>query len=219
MRGRTAELVLHESARPIFHEPVTFRPDHAALAIRRSQVELLKVAKASHTVIDRACLNDLNHAILQGLSACHDDPDADRAFAMEPLKILKVAIEERILVVPLDFQGNGALVGSTHMVDFMRDRGPLNIVDSLPDNDIAFDPLLFRQGSSEPLRRFSFSSPTPYQLRIGDLEIQQYTTQLSKRLSEIAGENGRCVVHRPNIEPCPFEIGEAQGDAVAEWLL
>lgn len=216
MSCRATEFVLYESARPLFNKPIAFGPDHAALERRRRQIELPEVIETGHTMIFCACRDNLDHLLLQGMSARHDDPDADRAFAMESLKILEVAIEERILVVPLNFQSDGTVLGSTHVVDFMRDRGPLHIVDGLPDDDIAFDPLPFRQGSSKPLRRFGLPASAPDQLYIGDLEIQQDSTLLSKRLSEIAGENGRCVVQGLDVEPCPFEIGKAQGDAVAE---
>ena len=119
MGRRTTELILHEPARPISYKPVAYRPDHATLACSRSHVELLKAVEASHTVIDRTRRDDLHHAILQRLSARHDDPDADRTFAVESLKILQITIKERGFVVPFNFQGDGAIVGSSHMVDFM----------------------------------------------------------------------------------------------------
>ena len=219
MGRRTSELVPYELASPIFNESIAFSLDHTALTHSRRQIELSEVFKATYAMIDRARRNYPGHTILQGLSAGHDDPDADRAFAVESLEVLQIAIEERILVVPFDFQSDGTSVGSTHMVDFMRDRSPLHIVDGLPDDDIAFDPFPFRQGSSKPLRRFGLPASALDQLHIGDLETQKYATQLSKRLSEIAGENGRCVVQGPDVKSRPFEFGQAQGKAVAEWLL
>lgn len=119
MGRRAAELVLYEPARPFFHEPITLRSDHAALACSRSHVELFEVVEASHAVVNCARRDDLNYSTLQGRSARHDDPEADRTFAVEPLKIFKIAIKKRIFVVPFDFESNGAVVGPSHMVDFM----------------------------------------------------------------------------------------------------
>ena len=119
MGRRTAEFVLYEPTRPIFYEPIAFRPDHAALARGRCHVESLKVVEAPHAMIDRTRRDDLNHVFLQGLSARYYDSDADCAFAVQPLEILQIAIKEWVLVVPLDFQGYGAVIGSSHMVDLV----------------------------------------------------------------------------------------------------
>ena len=189
------------------------------LARSRSHVELFKVVEASYAMIDRARRDNLNHTLLQGLPARHDDPDADRTFVVEPLKVLQIAIKERVLVVPFDFQSDGAVVGSSHMIDFMRDRGPLDIVDSLPDNDISLDPLPLREGASEPLRRIGFPASTLDQLHICDPKIQQGVAQLSKRFGKILGKDRQRVILGLDVETCPFEIGQAQGEAVAELLL
>ena len=126
---------------------------------------------------------------------------------MESLKILQIAIKERILVIPFDFQSDGAVVGSSHMVDFMRDSGPLYIVDGFPDDDVSLDPAPICQGPSEPLRRAGLASPTLYQLHIGDPHIQQSIAQFAKRLGKIVDENGQGMVLGLNVEPYPFEIG------------
>ena len=126
------EFVLNKRPGPSAHEIGPNSADHTALSGSGAQPETLKIIKASHTVVGRTSRHYPNQIVLQGLTAGHDDTHADRAFTVEPLEILQVAIKERVFVIPFDFQGDGAFIGSPHMVDFMRDRGPLYVIDGLP---------------------------------------------------------------------------------------
>ena len=91
-------------------------------------------------MIGRTRLDDLIQALLQGFPSRHDNSNADSTFAMESLKVLKVAIKEWIFVIPLDFKGNGPILGSPHMIDFMRSCGTFIPVDNFPYNDITLRP-------------------------------------------------------------------------------
>ena len=175
MGRRSAELILYEPTRPLFHEPVAFHPDHPTLSRGRSHVELRKVVETSHAMIDRTLPYDLHHAFLQRGSARYNNTDADRTFTMKSLKVLQIAIKKRIFFVPLDLQCNGASIGSSYMVDLMRDRSSLNIVDGLSDDDIALDPIAIGEGPAKPLRRAGFATPAPDQLHICDPNAQQDT--------------------------------------------
>ena len=41
---------------------------------------------------------------MQRAAARHDHADGDGPLGMQPLEVLQVAVEERVLVVPLDFE-------------------------------------------------------------------------------------------------------------------
>ena len=63
---------------------------------------------------------------------------------MESLEVLKVTIKKRIFVVPLDFQGNGSVIGSSHMIYLVRGCRALRTVNDFSDYDIVLEPATIR---------------------------------------------------------------------------
>ena len=70
----------------------------------------------------------------------------------------------------------------------------------------------------QPLRRLGLPASAPDQLHVTDSEVQQDAAQFLERFREVGGQDGQRVVHGLNVETDPFEIGQAQGEAAAEWL-
>jgi hypothetical protein len=78
---------------------------------------------------------------------------------VQPLKVLQVAVEEWILVVPLDFERDDAAIGEgTDMIDLMGDRLPLDAVDALFDREIDLVPAQLGQGAPETLSALCLAS-------------------------------------------------------------
>ena len=61
----------------------------------------------------------------------------------------------------LDFQGDGSVVGSSHMIYFVRRCRTLRAVNDFPDYDIALQPASIRKGTSKALRGISLAATTP----------------------------------------------------------
>jgi hypothetical protein len=63
----------------------------------------------------------ITHVVVQQPSPGDDQPNRDRAIAMQSFEIFKVAIKERILVVPFNLQGDTRpVVESADVIDLMR---------------------------------------------------------------------------------------------------
>src|SRR5581483_10673838 len=67
-------------------------------------------------------------------------PDADRPFGMQPFEVLQIAVEERVLVIPLDLQSDDALRELAHVVDLVRSRFAWLAVDRLLDDEVRLLP-------------------------------------------------------------------------------
>ena len=72
--------------------------DHSSLTSRGVQAEACQIVEALHVVIDRAGGDNADDIRLQGCATGHDHADTDRALAMEPLEVLKIAVKERSLL-------------------------------------------------------------------------------------------------------------------------
>src|SRR5712672_610230 len=70
--------------------------------------------------------HEAQEALLERRPARDDHADGNPSFSVESLKILQITIEERILVVPFDFEGNsislfGRPIHNANVVHFVRD--------------------------------------------------------------------------------------------------
>lgn len=135
---------------------------------------------------------------------------------MESLEILKITIKKRIFVVPLDFQGNGSVIGSSHMIYFVRDCRALRTINEFPDYDIALEPATIRQGTPKSLRRVSLAAAAPDQLDIRDSDFHKGIAQFAQWLGEVLCEHRQRVVLGLYIETRVFQIGQIQGAAPVE---
>jgi len=64
-------------------------------------------------------LYEFGHASMQIVTPGHDHAEADCRLRVQPLKVLKVSIEERVLIVPLDLKRQHTPAALTDMVDLV----------------------------------------------------------------------------------------------------
>ena len=153
---------------------------------------------------------------MQGLPTRYDHTNTDRAFTMESLKILEVAIEEWVLVVPLYFQGNSTVISSPHMVDLVRNHSPFPAIDGFSDDDVAFDPIQFGQGSSEALGETCLAATAADQFHIRDSYRREGGAQFAQRHWEVPDQNRLRMVLGLHVETRAFELGQVQEDTTIE---
>src|SRR5690606_35255221 len=80
------------------------RDDIAALARRRFIAPLRYVLERLNLAFIQEPRHQTAHPFMKAAAACHHHADGNGAVRMQPFKILQVAVDERILVVPLDLE-------------------------------------------------------------------------------------------------------------------
>ena len=88
------------------------------------------------------------HALVQGPAARYDDAQRDGTVGIEALVVFQISVEEWILVVPLDFQGNEPICECAHVVDLVTDRLTLLPVDGLFHFEFGLGPASSMQGTT-----------------------------------------------------------------------
>ena len=97
--------------------------------------------KAVDSPLGCEAVHQVPKLLLQRRSARADDADADGAFGMQALEILQIAVEERILVVPLGVATDGSHTGDClDMIDLVRGRLARHVIDGLCDFKDVFGP-------------------------------------------------------------------------------
>src|SRR5262249_44536228 len=107
--------------------------------------------------------NQSFHFILQANPARHDYSNRDSSFHMETLEIFKIAVKERVFVVPFDFESNSTarsarLLKCPNVVHFVGDRLPRFPVYCLDDGERFFDAI---DGGQVPPKPFPSPPPSP----------------------------------------------------------
>ena len=216
MGRRASEFVPNESLR---HSATNSSPvalTMRALTFSRPHTERFQIVETSNAVVSGTCRDDGNEVILKRFSPRNDDTHADGSFAMKPLEILKIAIEERVFVVPLDFQGDAAVIRSAHVIDFVGGRGPFLAVDGLPDQNIALDPTPSGQRTSQALGEAGFATAAADQFHIPYPYCRKRVTKFIQRCREILCQDGFRMILGPHVEARAFKIGQSQEDTTME---
>jgi len=97
---------------------------------------------------------------------------------MEPPEIFQIAVEERILVIPLNFQNNRAVRGFSYMVDLVGCGRPFHTIHGLLDDDALRSPTIGSQRSTKSLGGAGFSSPTTHDFSVGYPDCPQGLAKL-----------------------------------------
>ena len=77
---------------------------------------------------------------------------------MQALEVLKVAVEERVFVVPFDFESNSAAFKSPYVIDFVRLCFALDSVDDALDHKIVLSPSAILESIAKALRAFGLAA-------------------------------------------------------------
>src|SRR5262249_34016617 len=86
---------------------------------------------------------------------------------------LKITIEERILVVPFDFQRQGFARKLAHMINFMRNRFTLASIYDLFYFELFLCPIEIIQGPPKALGSFGFAASTSDYLFDGNCNLRE----------------------------------------------
>ncbi len=108
---------------------------------------------------------------------------------MQPLIVFKIPIEERIFVVPFDFQGDNAGGKSLDVIDLMGNRLSGDTIDGPLNLEFMFAPPLLVKRSTEPLRSLCFASARSDDLLDRYCRTQQNAFQLLRDFWKIDAEN------------------------------
>lgn len=110
VRGRFTELIGDEQFRNRIGERhlLGTRDNCSPLALCRPVAPEQEVIKTRYLALDQAALDQLRHRLVQARPTCQDDTQGNRPIAVEAFEILKVAVEEWILVVSFDFERDAA---------------------------------------------------------------------------------------------------------------
>jgi hypothetical protein len=80
---------------------------------------------------------------VERLAPRDDHADGNGPVGVQPFEIFEIAIVERILVVPFDFERDARAIGEcANMVDFVRLAFSGNIIDALFDDERRLQPIL-----------------------------------------------------------------------------
>jgi DGQHR domain-containing protein len=100
----------------------------------------------------------IEHLILQGNTTRDDHANADGSLGVQAFEVFQVAVEEGILVVPLNLKRDDPGRQLAHMVDFMRDRFAGHAVNALLDREDRFAPIQVRQNMAQALGALGLST-------------------------------------------------------------
>ena len=180
------------------------------MSARGSHVEnSLDIFEFSYAITQCAICDDLAQIVLQTRTACDDDTDADHSLGVKPLKILQIAIEKRVFVVPFDFQRQRAGIRLPKVIDFMRDRSCLLIVYDLADRDPTLVPALPGQCASQASGRPRFAAAASDQIDRRDLDGDQRLAETHQQIGKIPFKDGQGMIADVYVEARPFEIVES----------
>jgi hypothetical protein len=70
---------------------------------------------------------------------------------VQAFEVLEIAVEERVLVVPLDLERDDAVLVSPDVVDLVRDRLALDVVDGLADREDGLGPAELSERAAQAL--------------------------------------------------------------------
>jgi len=91
-----------------------------ALSSRRPQSNSIQIGGALNFPVDGKPEHERSHVILERRSARDYNSHRNCAVRMEPLVVLKIAVEEWILVIPFNFERDDTGVEARDVVYFMR---------------------------------------------------------------------------------------------------
>ena len=110
------------------------------LPSRRAQSDALHVSVRVDLLLVREAAHQCAHGVLQARAARDDDPQRNCTICVQPFEILQVAVEERILVVPLDFQRDGSALKCPNVIDLMGLGFAFDPVDDPLNDELLLPP-------------------------------------------------------------------------------
>ena len=93
--------------------------DGLPLSGRRRDVKLCDVVERRDVAVAGEIAKLFFNAILKTRAPSDDHTDADCAIGVETVEVFQIPIEKRILIVPFDFDGDGATGKILDVIDFV----------------------------------------------------------------------------------------------------
>ena len=184
--------------RPLADQPLDRQRLPVGAPLHPEPAQLFRVADAARPQKAR---DPLGHSGLQRRPPRHDDPEADHRLGMQPLEILQIPVEKRVLVVPLDLERQHPARPAPHMIDLVGDRLLDRAVHGQLQLELVLEPALFGQRPAQPLRRGRLAPARADKLGQRDREAPDRRDQLRRLGREIDRQDGLGMVARQQVEP------------------
>ena len=204
MGRRGSELVGHELPREGSREvaPAPHRAGHRLALARRAVLHAER--REAALPVDPARFDEgahlLGQRVLKARAAGDDDADRDRRERVQALEALQVAVEERVLVVPLDLERERAAGRAADMVDLVADGGAGLAVDDGLGLEVVLAPSRRAQRPAQALGERGLPAARADELGPGEAERQERRGQLGRLVGEVDAEDRARVVRGHHVE-------------------
>ncbi|MNV54670.1 hypothetical protein D3C71_1468760 [compost metagenome] len=128
---------------------------------------------------------------MQASPARDHDAHGYGAVCMQTFEVLQISIKERVLVVPLDLEGDA--FATLQLSDVVNDVGlafATSPVDDPLDDELRLGPLERGQGVAEPLRPLGLPASAGDDFFDRDRRVQESFLELLGRAREVRFQNG-----------------------------
>jgi hypothetical protein len=182
VRSRSAELVGYELIDPRLPErnglfqPLNALRNRSDLAWGRREADAPHAFEVVDSTLVGETPDEFVHSVLEVGSTCDHYAEADRAIGVQTFEVLKITIEERVLVVPLDLKSDRASGEWADVVHFMTLALQRPPVDNALDDEVVLAPPLLPERAAQPLRAFVSPPPEPTISSIGIVEASRISS-------------------------------------------
>jgi len=141
-------------------------------------------------MVNSELLDTSTHGRLH-LAATRDDAaDAYCPLGMKALEIFEIAIEKWVLVIPLNFKRDCAVLSAANVINLVTYRFSSDAINNLAELKIVLRPMKSCQSSTQPLRHLGLPTAASNDLRYRKRNIEERAFQFFYQFMKIVKKYG-----------------------------